>query len=621
MHNTIVFVDDINFLRHNIDRVRELSVKDELTLIVLSDAAFFFLKAKGINCVNHRQFEYKNMYSNVYQTAKEWGTKWYKPNDVDVTIAGSYSLGNIIESMMINFFSHFLRLYISVAEILRNTMPKKIIILTSNDIDVAGDFFKRSNVDIGLLPNIFKKCIESNNLSCELETELLPYPDIDKGADYLLIKIARNTAYYFYQIFFSLTKIHKSWLKKRKKILFFEGFHHFQDIMASDKLDNFEKVHMQKSAGISLLPKLYRKNIRLVAVNQGCKGNKKYKLSLNKMIIKQEISDFFVYERDSLFDCVWPRINLLLNDYFSCVFVELNDFIGAIKTVLPACIVLENDSAYHERILANIAKKMSIPTIVIQHGISLCSDSYKEHTLEVHGFFPVLADRFFAFGDVTKEWLLNMKTPNNKITVTGCSRFDSYYKNDRIKGSNKNVLILLNDMWEMEGLITHLIGLHVFYRHISEFIEIAKKNHEINFIIRPHTPNSYWNELFARELSLLSNIKIYKKGSFEQVLSQVDLVIGYTSTALLEALVCRVPVISLDTGEYYSRLPLWEYGLSKRVSSFSELEAEIKKFIFDENQRKDFSNMIDKNLRLFNYDDDGRASQRIGEEIHRFLIY
>ena len=85
MNETIILLDDVGLIRHNLDKVRKYAGEGNYPVVPLSDAAFLFLKDKGLHCINFHQFEYKDMYHDLYRTAREWGYKWYRPKGKGIT--------------------------------------------------------------------------------------------------------------------------------------------------------------------------------------------------------------------------------------------------------------------------------------------------------------------------------------------------------------------------------------------------------------------------------------------------------------------------------------------------------------------------------------------------------
>jgi len=474
-----------------------------------------------------------------------------------------------------------------------------------------------------LLPYIVEECLKHINFSVEvISMKLVCYTSDNRIRDYKLL--VYPLFHYLNRVFLSIYRLYNIVLGKRKRIFFFDGFHHFRSIMESSKHKNYEMVHLQRKIGPSILWWLYSNGIRVVTLPKRktrLKFVKTPKFDLDN--IKDELSDFFVYRRKNLFPCIWPRLEFLLKEYFTeTVCPDLDSVIRVVRETFPDCIVTENDTTYKEKMLVMVAKEFDIPTVVIQHGVA---NFHKDSDEAVHGLYPLTADIFFAFGKTIKDWFVHMDVDPNRIVITGAARFDSYYNYMRKVGSssklNKTVLIILQDNWFREGAVNTHIGLCKYYNYISKFIALAGRNPGLQFIVRPHHSNHLWTEIFRKELDSLDNLAISCKDKLEDVFKRVDLTISYDSTVLLESLVHRIPVITLDMGEHKSYSLLWRYGLAKQASTFEEVEMELKKLIYDTHERDKAVKKIERNLHFLNYGDDGMASQRIAEELSKIVTH
>ena len=322
---------------------------------------------------------------------------------------------------------------------------------------------------------------------------------------------------------------------------------------------------------------------------------------------------------------VWPRIDFLFNNFFpNIVAADIKKVKDIIEKIKPDCVVAENNSTYYERMLLTIARNKDVSTIVIQDGNTRCDKTNESMGLVFHNFIPLISDVFLAFGEASKDWFRSMGADEDRVVVTGASRFDEYYskcRNTRTGRRKKNkVAVIMDDIWNKEGVVTHHIGLNVSADHLRKFIDFAKKNPEIDIVIRPHDRHHLWNEVMREELANVVNIRISRQKALKDLFQEVDLVIGYPSTALIEALIHRIPVISIDTGDFFNYLPLWEHGLSKRVSDFSKLGEAVQPLLYNDTERELAERNIDRNLWYFNHGDDGLATYRIVGEIYRIMM-
>ncbi len=612
----MIIVDDISFVKRNIDEIKKIVAYEGGPVVPLSDPVLLLLRSKGIECMDYHDLESAGMYEDVYATARDWGLRWYKPEGTDLSEFGTYSPGALLEWSMIFFFSHVLKVYLVLSELIKRGDARKIVCIAANDFDLKKCSIKLQNIDAGLLGHIVREVSGEAQQPVEFKLVKLPYPNELEERKFHFVRSAGN---YVNLLVSGVCSFFERFFRENRKILFLEGAHHFFEIMKSPSLKKIKKVHFEKNVGLSLFPKMYSNGIRIVTHDNRKPKTPEKGNCFSPDKIDNVLSGFFMYRGKDIFSLVSPRLKFMFEDYFpNVVFSDIIAVEKMLKAESPDLIVTENDTTYFEKMLTVIAKRLSIRTAVVQHGATLCEDACDNKGIMVHDFYPLTADMFFAFGKTTKDWFTKMKVDPGRVIVTGGARFDEYYRDkvlvkDKRNKARKVALILLSDMWLKEGVVTHYAGMTIFHKHIQEFMKLAEKNPDIDFIIRPHDNTHLWSEVFRKELGVLNNITISRESGLKDLFSRVDIVIGYWSTALFEALIYDIPVISLDTGEYYNLLPLWRYELSERVGSFEELESALRKFIHNRVERELFIKETSEKLHLFNYDNDGRAAQRIAD--------
>jgi len=623
MYKKLIIIENCNFIERNIERIRAIAFNEKAVLVALSDSAFFMLKAHGLESVNFDYFGNADIYKDIYPIASNWGRNWYKPKGKDLTVFMGHSLGNFIEWNMIYFFSHFLRLFLSLKQIIQITEPGEIILIAPGNDCYSERCSKLYRADIDMLIPLVEFAVKSLNNSIKLR--IIQLADVNRMDLKKSLKIFTRFSLSCLNVVISKMNLFANLNRKYKKnIVFFEGFHHFFNIMKSNELGNFRKIHLQKDMGLSIFIKLSLSGIRV----ESLKTHKKptaYENGFDLELIKNNISEFFNYQGFNFLNCLFPRLEFLLGEYFqNVIYPDFVSFKNVLRKVSPLCVITENDTTYYEKMLTSIAKENGIITIAVQNGTTFFGDAYKCNYLSTHDFLPVTSDFFFSYGSINKEWFLNMdKACEDKVKVVGAARWDDYYripkKIFRKEIGQKKVLILLNDILAWEGILASIIRLSVFHEHIKKYIVLARNNPDIEFIIRPRDGQLIWNKIFKNELLLLKNIQISRDSELENLMREIDVVVGYRSTALVESLILRKPVISIDTNDCEIKFPLWDYGLSTRVKEFDELEGAMNKLLFCQKERDQAVQSIEKSIHLFNYRDNGLASNRIGEEINKAI--
>ncbi|RME24397.1 MAG: hypothetical protein D6800_08765, partial [Candidatus Zixiibacteriota bacterium] len=84
----------------------------------------------------------------------------------------------------------------------------------------------------------------------------------------------------------------------------------------------------------------------------------------------------------------------------------------------PDSVVLASDSHRFARLFVLLSRRLSIPTVVIQHGA----------TVSKHAYVPVYADRICVWGGISRDWFIANGVPEEKIVITGSPRADRIHE-------------------------------------------------------------------------------------------------------------------------------------------------------------------------------------------------
>ena len=206
----------------------------------------------------------------------------------------------------------------------------------------------------------------------------------------------------------------------------------------------------------------------------------------------------------------------------------------------PNFIILGNDSLPIERALVLVAKKLKIPTIVIQHG---------HHTSNIPLYDGKIADYILVWG----EYLKNLYIKN------GIRKPDDLYilgyplqieKNNIFCNEDNNYTVCyLGQKWEKYSNVL-----------FEDKIDTIKKLNDIcvklriDFIYRPHPGENI--ELINNKIS---NIKFTQKG--EKLIDTIknnNIFVSFNSTALVEAFM-------------YSKICIQLLSISLSVVNFEKL--------------------------------------------------
>ncbi len=274
------------------------------------------------------------------------------------------------------------------------------------------------------------------------------------------------------------------------------------------------------------------------------------------------------------------------------LFEEFN--VGAVLTV---------SSTYSmDGALNLMARARGIPSITVQHGL------IAEHDLFAH--IPILATKKMVWGKATLEWYQKFGYPESRVSVIGSPRFD----------------IIFNQKWCGKEKLHQLLGINptqkiiVFGAQIIRFTQIIapiileglKSIPDICLLMMLHPgekPLPY--QKFAEEYP---NCKVVQFGhiSLYDALSGGDLFITYYSTAALEAMFFKLPVITVEP-----MAPTFSFGAlgaSIQVTNAVELHQVAQQLLSDETLRLNAVNRYQDFLERYCVPD-GSSAKRLFEEI------
>ncbi len=262
--------------------------------------------------------------------------------------------------------------------------------------------------------------------------------------------------------------------------------------------------------------------IKIVFNNKGLNGFYKNKIFFSPIYKKTKIKIDKSEDVHSLFEKFIKIHNNDLNrfeDYLKKIFTKNK----------PQFILLDEDRTKYKKIIVNIAKHYNIKTFVIQHGITPLKKDNKI-PLSNASFTPIYADYFLSWGNNSKRFLINTGNDSNKIIITGnpfLQKIKKYFEKE-------NSILIIDQQFDSQYDERHFA--------YSQLIETLKENN-INFDI--YLRKDYNKKYFKTSYSNINIIRWRKEGIFEEILKH-KIIIGFNSSAILEAVFLNRPVIVFD---------------------------------------------------------------------------
>ncbi len=304
----------------------------------------------------------------------------------------------------------------------------------------------------------------------------------------------------------------------------FEYFQHKKDIGAFLYKGDY-------CISLKTLPKLFRFSFQIR--NIWLKAPKNIFTAKYKINSKKLTGLFKDYYKTELF--------FIMIKIFNC----LKNFKKILKIQLPSLVVLTDELRAEARLCSNYCKIKRIPNIYVTHGsIPIWSELTEKHDFEY----------ITVPGELDKKYLIGRGIQNEKILVTGRSRYDKFYKGeinpfDEIRDVYTNRVYKFNPDKFTILYLTNKVDLRASNEYDKRvLLSLKTLNLLDNLIIKVHPlewPTRHKRVLdelkidgptIVHNLDILGLIK-----SSNLVLSQ-----GTFSVTTLETMIVGVPVITLD---------------------------------------------------------------------------
>ncbi len=266
--------------------------------------------------------------------------------------------------------------------------------------------------------------------------------------------------------------------------------------------------------------------------------------------------------------------------------------------------VITSQHNIYERCLNAAASRNNIPILLIQHGAGM--GSLKPQLLQPF--------KIAVFSEYYKKILIEQNVEKEDIIVTGPLIFDSIYpflKNKRIKNISPKILILTVPFVEQN-----------YFKKENYFEYIKKMVTEINSIPCEITIKLHPREETQKEYILLknnskwSNVEIIQKtGSsyLYDLMSQSDIIINFSSTTALEAMILDKPLITIifDNFKNPFNTLLNESKATMEVNSKNNVSIAITKLLSEDDLKSQRRLFVEKICGII----DGKASERVAKII------
>ena len=315
------------------------------------------------------------------------------------------------------------------------------------------------------------------------------------------------------------------------------------------------------------------------------KNSSKYSesdMALTKNKILKDSQTFF--QNDEIFNSFfqfqgmpfWQSLKPFLIHFFN---KKISDSISEIehakKFLLdkkPSVVILLSENGVTEQIMLKLARKFSIPTVLLQHGIMLDNPSAENYNKILGGSLPVNSTKFFVWGNTSAKCALQSTYSNDKIETVGSPNIDRFFlqKKNVVKKSN-TVLLLATGPRDQQS-VGHNVNEWNKYENLIKKICSVVSKHNLDLIIKRHPDMAELD--FSEDISQeFPSIKILKHEEILDLLLLSKIVISVgISSSIFEAQILEKPVISVivDHDVYGSPKSISQSCFETKINDFEE---------------------------------------------------
>lgn len=303
---------------------------------------------------------------------------------------------------------------------------------------------------------------------------------------------------------------------------------------------------------------------------------------------------------------------------------------------IPGVVFLApSDQFYWIREFVMACREVGFPFFILDKEGTISPHDFRALPLDIKTYMPLIADYFLVWSERQAQFHLNAGGDKDKIYIVGQPRSDFWFHNDLwaekekffkelgINSNNKTVLFFdfmnnnyIRDEYFKKGFNwdDFLLDIH------SVLFVLAEKHKDINFIFKTHPQAQNTNEIRTKiKKSGLKNVFLVTgaKASTNLIINS-DLVIGFVTTALLDAMLTDKPIIYTFWGnapDFKDNIIRFDENkgidIARRKDEFERI---VEKYIAN-----DFSFTINNKVRearrkltdIFFYNADGNVGERV----------
>jgi len=291
----------------------------------------------------------------------------------------------------------------------------------------------------------------------------------------------------------------------------------------------------------------------------------------------------------------------------------LEPLITAIEREKPH-LFLAIEVNYILRNAVRYCESLGIKTLIVQHGTP--------NKYSLHCFAPFEADRFAAWGDFTKEFLVENGVEPERIVVTGGPVFDKTVslKPDKGKiytelgiGPDSKKVIVFTTQGQGAGFRPSTEEIEA---GITETIKAASQYQDVLLLFQAHPGQNVEDIQKVAQQIDHSTARVIKYHDTESLMAVSDGVITFFSTTAIDALILGKPLLLINLTDDREFFPFVPMGAAFGAYAKEEIIPAFKKLIESPEELKDGR---EKAIPYMVYKTDGKSLERVLNLIERLL--
>lgn len=335
----------------------------------------------------------------------------------------------------------------------------------------------------------------------------------------------------------------------------------------------------------------------------------------------------FEWQGADLLPAVWDTISAFMNWERSGLTELYEGMRRTLKDAAPDFLIVDEDVVETNRALTAAAKSLGIKTLVVSHGLPGAP----------FGFVPLVADHFAAWGPNMREAMEGWSVEAERLLVTGCPKYDTLAISPAQKISRSD---LCRDYgWDAQKPIVLVVPggfprnpyerldgcgstSSEMFRTADFFLRAARAMPSVQFIFKfraGHHSERIFDRLAEKRGGRPANLRLLQEGFASDYMPIADLIFNNCSSACLEAVLLKRPVVNMNFAFHDDVFPFAAHGLGASVRTYEELKNILQRLEAGSLPLADWVRSQEGLVEAFLLSRDGGAAGRVAAFVERRL--